>query len=100
MFLINSFFTKSFTLYILFTVLYNCVVEKTPPMYTYHSIDLKATDPILSTFILLVWLENLATINLDRVRASIPVDYSKFAYLVRAQYYFLHLNKKISPKMI
>lgn len=49
---------------------------------------------------LLVWLENLAVINLDRVRASNPDDYSKLAYLVRTQYYSLHLNKKISPKMI
>ena len=49
---------------------------------------------------LLVWSENLAVINLDRVRASNPDDYSKLAYLVRTQYYSLHLNKKISPKMI
>ena len=100
MFLINLFFTKSFTLYILFTVLYSCVVQKTPPMYTYHSVDLKTRDLILSTCICWCGLENLAVINLDSIRASNSDDYSKLAYLVRAQYYSLHLNKKISPKMI
>lgn len=44
---------------------------------------------------LLVWLENLGTINLDRIRASIPDDYSRLAYLVRAKYYFLRLNEQL-----
>ena len=49
---------------------------------------------------LLMWLQNLGTINLDRIRASVADGDSKLAYLVRAQYYSLHLSKEIGPKMI
>ena len=39
----------------------------------------------------MVWLQNLGSINLDRIRATIPNDDSKLAYLVRIVYYTLHL---------
>ena len=35
---------------------------------------------------LLVWLQNLGSINLDRVRATVPNDDSQLAYLVRIVY--------------
>lgn len=49
---------------------------------------------------LVVWFQKLGTINLDRIRASLPDDYKKLAYLVRVRYHFLHLSKNISQKII
>ena len=47
---------------------------------------------------LLVWLENLGSINPDRLRATIPDDDSQLVYLIRIFYHFLHLNHTIYIK--
>ena len=70
----------------------NCVLEKNKSNFhvSFHWFENQRLHTVHMH--LLVWLENLRIINLDRIHATIPVDDSQ---LVRNLYHFLHLNNNI-----